>query len=353
MDTVEHLIVGGGPAGLRAAQVLADAGREVLLVEKRPEIGPKVCAGGLTPKAARLLEKLGLPRDLGLTSVGHIGFNGGRAGVLDPAQTAVRTLPRRQLGRIQLGWTLAAGAEVRTGVAVTEIDLETRRARIGPVALQWRHLVGADGADSAVRRGSGSLRRGRTSPRSTTSRAGSSRRSGWNAIPIGSAVATSGSSRTSATPRSEPSQRNDRCRRPCSARYLDRQMEALGLAGASTPFEGATLEVECRGFHFPGGVHLAGDAAGVPSALTAEGIYSALVTGEEVARTILDPGYPISATPQRWLRVKRRHDRLARVLGSAARPPSRLPHPRRDGPLASSPPSHGEMVPRRLKPRPV
>jgi flavin-dependent dehydrogenase len=51
METVEHLIVGAGPAGLRAAQVLADAGREVLLVEKHPEIGPKVCAGGLTPKA--------------------------------------------------------------------------------------------------------------------------------------------------------------------------------------------------------------------------------------------------------------------------------------------------------------
>jgi phytoene dehydrogenase-like protein len=36
METVEHLIVGGGPAGLRAAQVLADAGREVLLVENDP-----------------------------------------------------------------------------------------------------------------------------------------------------------------------------------------------------------------------------------------------------------------------------------------------------------------------------
>ena len=35
MDTIEHLIVGGGPAGLRAAQVLAGAGREVLVVEKR------------------------------------------------------------------------------------------------------------------------------------------------------------------------------------------------------------------------------------------------------------------------------------------------------------------------------
>ena len=39
MESVEHLIVGGGPAGLRAAQVLAEAGREVLVLEKRAQIG--------------------------------------------------------------------------------------------------------------------------------------------------------------------------------------------------------------------------------------------------------------------------------------------------------------------------
>jgi geranylgeranyl reductase len=71
--------------------------------------------------------------------------------------------------------------------------------------------------------------------------------------------------------------------------------------------------VEFRGFHFPGNVHLAGDAAGVASALTAEGIYAALLTGEEVARGILSPAYPADRT-RRWLRVKRRHDRLERAL---------------------------------------
>ena len=79
------------------------------------------------------------------------------------------------------------------------------------------------------------------------------------------------------------------------------------------PFEGATLEVEFRGLHFPGDVHLAGDAAGVPSSLTAEGIYSALLTGEEVAREIVEPRYR-SSRVARWLRVKRRHDRLAALL---------------------------------------
>jgi hypothetical protein len=55
----------------------------------------------------------------------------------------------------------------------------------------------------------------------------------------------------------------------------------------------------------------------VVSSLTAEGIYAALVTGEEVARQILDPGAAAPKTA-RWLRTKRRHDALARWLARPA-----------------------------------
>jgi flavin-dependent dehydrogenase len=94
---------------------------------------------------------------------------------------------------------------------------------------------------------------------------------------------------------------------------MDVRLEGMRLAGHGEPLEGATLEVDFRGLHFTGGVHLAGDAAGVPSALTAEGIYSALLTGEEVARGIIDPAHQ-SHRITRWLRVKRRHDRFAALL---------------------------------------
>jgi hypothetical protein len=94
--------------------------------------------------------------------------------------------------------------------------------------------------------------------------------------------------------------------------YVEQRIARLGLPPDGAPFEGATLEVEFRGLHF-GDVHLAGDAAGVASALTAEGIYSALLTGEEVARRIVDAGYR-SQRVTRWLRVKRRHERFARLL---------------------------------------
>jgi flavin-dependent dehydrogenase len=90
----------------------------------------------------------------------------------------------------------------------------------------------------------------------------------------------------------------------------------MGVIIGATPFEGATLEVEFAGFDFAEGVHLVGDAAGMASSLTAEGIYSALITGEETARRILDPGYPSPKTAS-WLRVKRAHDRVAAALRHA------------------------------------
>ena len=102
-------------------------------------------------------------------------------------------------------------------------------------------------------------------------------------------------------------------------RYLDARLDALGVARTGVAFEGATLEVAYHGSHFSPDVHLAGDAAGVVSSLTAEGIYAALVTGEEVARRILEPGAPAPKTAQ-WLRTKRWHDWLARWL---ARPAAR------------------------------
>ena len=312
METVEHLIVGAGPAGLRAGQVLAEAGREVLVVEKRGEIGPKTCAGGLTTKTVALLRALGLPESAGLALVGQVAFAGGRPIVLDARLTLVVTLARRELGGYQVRWTRAAGAEVRAGCAVKELDLEARTARVDGRPVRWRHLIGADGADSSVRRALGL-------PHARACFAAEYNVHGLRLEPL----------RVECDPALRggyfwvfPHQdytsigavAMKRAVRPPELRaYLDRRLTGLGVSARGAPFEGATLEVDYRGRHFPGDVHLAGDAAGVPSSLTAEGIYAALLTGEEVAREILEPPYR-SPRVARWLRVKRGHDRLARLL---------------------------------------
>ena len=312
MESVEHLIVGAGPAGLRAAQVLAEAGREVLVAEKRPDIGPKTCAGGLTIKAVSLLRALGLPEDAGLTSVGRVAFGLSDPVELDPEQTRVVTISRRELGCRQAAWTRAAGAEVRAGCAVRELDLAGHSALVDGRRVRWSHLIGADGDDSAVRRALGL-------PHARACFAAEYNVPGLRLEPL----------RVECDPAlaggyfwvfphqdytSIGAVAVKRAVRPAELKaYVDERMTRLGLTGHGVPLEGATLEVEFLGLHFPGDVYLAGDAAGVPSSLTAEGIYSALLTGQEVARAILEPGYR-STSVRRWLRVKRRHDGFAALL---------------------------------------
>ena len=48
MEKYDTIIVGAGPAGLRAARVLAEAGKKILVLEKNRTIGQTICAGGLT-----------------------------------------------------------------------------------------------------------------------------------------------------------------------------------------------------------------------------------------------------------------------------------------------------------------
>jgi flavin-dependent dehydrogenase len=315
VDAVEHLILGAGPAGLRAAQVLAQAGREVLVLEKRDEIGPKTCAGGLTLKTVRELAALGFPTESALRSVGHIGLAGRNPIALDEDRAVVYTIPRLDLGQIQLRWAQAAGAEVRARAAVRSIDLDRRTVEVGGRRIRWRHLIGADGTDSAVRRALAL-----PSPRAYFAAEYNVPGVRLEPLRVECDPARLGNGYFWVFPHTTYTSIGAVAPKhlvapPALRRYLGIRLTAMGVPQDGLRLEGAALEIEYHGTHFPGGVHLAGDAAGAVSSLTAEGIYAALITGEEVARRILDPRYPAPKTSQ-WLRVKRRHDRLARQLGT-------------------------------------
>ncbi len=59
-DARDVLVVGGGPAGAACAYWLAEAGHDVLLVEKKRYPREKTCGDGLTPRAVKELEAMGL-----------------------------------------------------------------------------------------------------------------------------------------------------------------------------------------------------------------------------------------------------------------------------------------------------
>jgi geranylgeranyl reductase len=311
-ETIEIVIAGAGPAGLRAAQVLASAGRDVLVVERNSRVGPKTCAGGLSVKAVRELSALGLPGDAGLTTLATVAFGSGREAPLHPDGGLVRTIPRARLGALQASWARAAGASIVTGTELHDIDPAGRTAAVGGRRVRYTHLIGADGSSSRVRRALGL-------PISRSYFAGEFNVPGRRTAPLLVAFdprrLASGyfwvfphcdyTSIGAGAP--------TRLVRPAVVRrYLEERIARLGIDAPLPPFEAATIETRFAGFHFDHGVHLAGDAAGVASAVTGEGIYAALITGEEVARQILEPSYPAPKT-RAWMRVKRAHDAIGRA----------------------------------------
>ena len=58
MEQFDVLIVGAGPAGSFAAELLAAAGKRVALFDGRPPGDPKACGGGVTAKALKAWPQL-------------------------------------------------------------------------------------------------------------------------------------------------------------------------------------------------------------------------------------------------------------------------------------------------------
>src|SRR5579859_7075293 len=69
------LIVGGGPSGAACAYWLANAGHDVVMVERKRYPREKTCGDGLTPRSVRQLEDMGLADEL----AGHHRFEGLRS----------------------------------------------------------------------------------------------------------------------------------------------------------------------------------------------------------------------------------------------------------------------------------
>ena len=171
-------MVGAGPAGSATAALLAEAGHQVLLVDRARFPRTKPCAEYITPGAGDILARLGVLDGLGpragcaLRGMELHAPNG--ACYLVEYRTASR--PRRSLSmpRAELDATLVAaararGAEVWEGFRVASL-LASEGAVRGVAgydsagharSVRARLVVGADGAHSVVVRSLGLRKPGR------------------------------------------------------------------------------------------------------------------------------------------------------------------------------------------------
>ena len=177
----DAVIVGAGPAGSATALLLARAGHEVLLLDRRDFPRAKACGDCLSPEAARVLDRLGLLADVLaarparlrgwriISPAGHaFGATFAFAANGDPRVETAISLRREILDAVLLAGAWRAGAEVRTGVHVTELlrdargqvnGVEARDHEGSALRVHARLVVGADGLRSIVARRLGLVRR--------------------------------------------------------------------------------------------------------------------------------------------------------------------------------------------------
>jgi flavin-dependent dehydrogenase len=179
VEQVEIAIVGGGPAGAALAARLADAGREVVVLERSPTWRWRASGVFAGPAAVEALRRLGLD-DGTLQAVARpipamrVETRAGTAfrltyGADDGGEPAVG-FDRSRLDPALLGLARATGADVRPGAAVVGVDLPrgdvTVRDATGEAAtVRASVVVGADGLRSVVARAAGVARPARLQPR--------------------------------------------------------------------------------------------------------------------------------------------------------------------------------------------
>jgi geranylgeranyl reductase family protein len=117
----EVIVVGAGPAGCAAAYWLARAGRSVLLVDRMSFPRDKPCGDGLTLVAAQCLERMGLTDVLDGAWAARVRYHGYNATTIAPLNKPVQLVPRRVLDDTLLRHARSAGSLVRTGCRVLDI----------------------------------------------------------------------------------------------------------------------------------------------------------------------------------------------------------------------------------------
>lgn len=294
------IIVGAGPAGLECSRQLKSSGLSILLIEKNEVIGPKVCAGNLSP-----LADIDPPESKTRTLSREIYVLGGRRYEISRRNVVIDryALGQYQLSKIEDAQNLTVLTNTRVR-AINDGSLTTTNGE-----FRYRFLVGAEGASSVVRRhlrlpsrfSAGIYYEIDRVTDDFTCYLDPRFKSGyiWE-FPH--------PSHTNVGIYFRPEQLHARAARE----LLDQHLEQRGAPRSPGPSYSAPISYHYQGCIF-GNTFLAGEAAGLALKNTGEGIPYALVSGREIARKILDSDYRMPELA-RLLRIKKREETTLRIF---------------------------------------
>lgn len=289
------IVVGGGPAGSSAAETAARIGLRVLLLEKQNMGRMKACAGGI-PRRAQEFSGLDLSPLAGAPIRGlTLSWRGESSRTVRGEEIQGWVVKREEFDRLLLDRARAAG--VRVHEACPLLDLETRKNTVLAVTSQGTYtapvLIGTDGAHSLVARRLGLHRRRgdgfAIETRLKVSQRIIDERSGLLSFDLGATPGGYGW----IFPLSDSLNVGIGTRQPGKRKlleslqaYLARENLPVAKAGE---IRGSPLACGLPPFGLQRGrCLLAGDAAGLVDALTGEGIFAALLSGQLAGEAAAD-----------------------------------------------------------------
>ncbi|MBN2715420.1 MAG: NAD(P)/FAD-dependent oxidoreductase [Deltaproteobacteria bacterium] len=347
-------ILGAGPAGLSAAFELQNSGARVILVERHTTPGSKACGGGLTADAMTAFSRMtadcasndeALVSQLAFEPYQRLTVYSGGVGVPDfihrlwcatahtgnndigflfSSRLRFRTAYMHVSSRVHWQSHLLKslqnkGVRVLSGMRGIGFDRKSVVLSNGS-SVHADFIVAADGSKSRCRRqlglpsAVGAVCRQLRIPRSLAADAANAAPSVWfnhdlfgasygwvfpyrHELRIGCGV---------------PTELVHSAARLKSAFFS--WLSHLNISWQQGKLEGGSIGSRYAGHRF-GHIFLAGDAAGMASSVTGEGIGQAIISGAEVAREILQSNYRSSIIPALAIR----HERTFGVL-SQSRP---------------------------------
>jgi len=285
--STDILIVGAGPGGLACARILAEQGRQVLVLERKKTVGAKVCAGGITWDGLinvvpeHLIERSFCDQ--------HI-FSRHQKVLVSEKNPIIATVNRSTLGQWMAEQAKKAGADIITGhrvVSITDQHVTVRSLSGEKTDIFFSHLVGADGAHSLVRKWL-DIPSKLIGPGINYQIDGAVEKMEWhlNTIYFGYGYGWIFPHKRTVSIGAYSPQGN------MPAKQLKNNLISWaaekGYLLKNESCRSAMINYDYRGYQFKN-IWLVGDAAGLASGLTGEGIYPAIVSGETVARRIVDP----------------------------------------------------------------
>jgi len=306
MEKFDVIIIGAGPAGLAAAKVLGEGDKRVLVLEKNQKIGQKICAGGLTLKDFGL----GIPINLAEQIFHSIKINySDKVFEIKRTKPFVVTISREELGQWQLQ-QIKKNVEIRMNSEVVEIKNESILLK-QKEEIRFNYLIGADGSLSRVRKYLNlPPKKIWLSMQYIIPKVFSELEVFFDQNLFGPGYAwifphkvytSIGCGSESKFKNAVGLSKNFHC-----------WLETKKIDYSKSQFQTAFINFDYQGFNF-GNKFLIGDAGGFAPGFTGEGIYFAIVSGQEIAKKILDPNYNLVRL-KKILKIKKYQETWGKFL---------------------------------------